>query len=157
MFHPLRAFLLLLVGSWFVVLSACSRGNAQVAHGTLVPLVRSAMVGDAPRATNRFTGVMSARVQSDLGFRVPGKIVARRVDTGQRVRRGQTLMSIDRTDYALAMAASTATVAAARARAVQTSSDEHRYRALVSAGAVSALTYVHAKSAAGASHAQVRV
>ncbi len=155
MFHPLRAFLLLLVSSWFFVLSACSRGNAQVDPRTLAPLVRTAMVGDAPRATNRFTGVISARVQSDLGFRVPGKIVERRVDTGQRVRRGQTLMRIDRTDYALAMAASTATVAAARARAVQTSSDEQRYRDLVSAGAVSALTYDQAKAAADAAQAQL--
>ena len=41
------------------------------------------------------------RVQSNLGFRVPGKVVERLVDTGQTVHAGQPLMRIDRTDLAL--------------------------------------------------------
>ena len=45
-----------------------------------------------------FTGVVAARVQSDLGFRVPGKVLERLVDTGQGVKRGQPLMRIDPTD-----------------------------------------------------------
>jgi pyruvate/2-oxoglutarate dehydrogenase complex dihydrolipoamide acyltransferase (E2) component len=55
--------------------------------------------------------------QSELGFRVPGKIVERLVDTGQTVRRGQPLMRIDAADYVLARPPRTKTVAAAKARA----------------------------------------
>src|SRR6266496_4339472 len=39
-----------------------------------------------------FTGIVEDRVQSDLGFRVAGKIVERSVDVGQRVQKGQPLV-----------------------------------------------------------------
>ncbi|MFX5705897.1 biotin/lipoyl-binding protein, partial [Acinetobacter baumannii] len=52
-----------------------------------------------------FTGVVHARTESNLGFRVAGKIVERLVDPGQTVRRGQPLMRIDAVDYDLALAA----------------------------------------------------
>jgi RND family efflux transporter MFP subunit len=119
------------------------------------PLVRVAVAGPAVGAERRFSGVVSARVQSDLGFRVGGKVIARLVDAGQVVRRGQPLMRIDATDYALAVSAQNELVEAARARAVQTASDERRYRGLVSAGAVSALAYDQAKAAADAAKAQL--
>src|SRR5436309_9049656 len=62
-------------------------------------LVRIVEIGSPSGADPAFTGVVSARVQSNLGFRVPGKITKRLVDTGQFVRVGQPLMTIDRTDY----------------------------------------------------------
>jgi len=117
------------------------------------PLVRIATVGSPPPRDDSFTGIVSARVQSDLGFRVPGQIVERMVDTGQRVKRNQALMRIDRTDYALAIAVQAAAVDAARARALQTTADEARYRDLVSAGAIAAITYDQSKSAADAATA----
>lgn len=61
-----------------------------------------------------FTGVVAARVESALGFRVPGKVTARLVDTGQVVRAGQALMRIDQADYGLALDAQTQNVEAAR-------------------------------------------
>jgi len=122
---------------------------------TLPPLVRVAVANPAIAGERRFSGVVSARVQSDLGFRVAGKVVARLVDPGQTVRLGQPLMRIDAADYALAVAAQNELVEAARARAVQTASEERRYRGLVSAGAVSALAYDQAKAAADAAKAQL--
>ena len=77
-----------------------------------------------------FTGIVAARVQSDLGFRVPGKVLERLVDAGQTVKRGQALMRIDPTDLRLAMRAHEEAVAAAKARARQTADDEARYRDL---------------------------
>jgi RND family efflux transporter MFP subunit len=106
-------------------------------------------------SSRSFSGIVSARVQSDLGFRVPGKVVERLVDTGQTVRKGQPLMRIDRTDYAFAATAAGNTVDAARARALQTAADEKRYRDLVSAGAVSASRYDQAKADADAARAQL--
>jgi multidrug efflux pump subunit AcrA (membrane-fusion protein) len=83
-----------------------------------------------------FTGIVAARVQSDLGFRVPGKVLERLVDAGQTVKRGQTLMRIDPTDLQLAVRAHEEAVVAAKARARQTADDEVRYRDLVAGGAV---------------------
>jgi RND family efflux transporter MFP subunit len=94
-------------------------------------------------------------VQSDLGFRVPGKVIERLVDTGQVVHKGQPLMRIDRTDYGLSAQAAHNSVNAARARALQTAADEKRYRDLVSAGAVSVSRYDQAKADADAAKAQL--
>jgi RND family efflux transporter MFP subunit len=145
---------LLLASVGVLTLAACS--SAEADPRTQPQLVRTAVLTTTGDTGREFTGVVSARVQSDLGFRVPGKIVERLVDTGQTVRRGQPLMRIDRTDLALATAASTGTVEAARARALQTAADEVRYRDLVAAGAVSASTYDQAKAAADSARAHLR-
>ncbi|USI73450.1 efflux RND transporter periplasmic adaptor subunit [Sphingomonas morindae] len=134
-------------------LAACAKAPADPRQGA--QLVRVATAGAIGQPARAFTGIVSARVQSDLGFRVPGKIVARLVDTGQTVRKGQPLMRIDRNDLALATVAQAGTVAAARAKALQTAADEKRYRDLVTAGAVSASAYDQAKAAADAARAQL--
>ncbi|MDF0545624.1 efflux RND transporter periplasmic adaptor subunit [Sphingobium sp. H39-3-25] len=144
---------LLLASGLSLALVAC--GQAEADPRTASPLVRVATAGTAGRVAHSFTGVISARVQSDLGFRVAGKIVERLVDTGQAVRKGQPLMRIDRTDLALATMAEAGSVEAARAHAVQTAADERRYRDLVSAGAISASAYDQAKAAADAARAQL--
>lgn len=144
----------LLASAAVLALSACSKGEADPRTGP--QLVRIATVQGAGDVGRSFTGIVSARVQSDLGFRVPGKIVARLVDTGQAVRRGQPLMRIDSTDLALARSAQAGNVEAARAKALQTAADEKRYRDLVSAGAVSASTYGQVKAAADAAQAQLK-
>jgi RND family efflux transporter MFP subunit len=117
--------------------------------------VRIATAGEVERTSREFTGIVGARVQSDLGFRVGGKVVARLVNAGQVVRRGQPLMRIDPTDYALAAQAAAQTVAAARARAVQTNADELRYRNLISTGFVSASAYDQRKADAQAARAEL--
>ena len=66
-----------------------------------------------------FTGIVEARVQSDLGFRVGGKILERSVDVGQRVQKGQILMRLDPVDLKLSFAAQQANVEAARAKYTQ--------------------------------------
>ncbi|MBO9670737.1 MAG: efflux RND transporter periplasmic adaptor subunit [Sphingobium sp.] len=148
-FAQRAAILGLLTGA----LAGCGRSGAD--PRTAPPLVRVAEAGAAEGVSREFTGVVGARVQSDLGFRVGGKVVARLVDAGQTVRRGQPLLRIDPTDYSLAAQAAAETVAAARARAAQTGADELRYRELVSAGAVSASAYDQAKAAALTARAQL--
>jgi RND family efflux transporter MFP subunit len=119
------------------------------------PLVRAATVRDAAPASRSFTGVVAARVQSDLGFRVSGKVLERLVDAGQSVKRGQTLMRMDPVDLKLAAHAQQEAVAAARARAQQTAEEEARYRDLRGTGAISASAYDQVKAAADAAKAQL--
>jgi RND family efflux transporter MFP subunit len=135
------------------VLTGC--GDAKPDPRTQPPLVRVTTPTAASDASREFTGIVAARVQSDLGFRVGGKVVARLVNAGQVVRRGQPLMRIDGADLALATRAAIGTVDAARARAVQTAADERRFRDLVGAGAVSASAYDQAKAAADSARAQL--
>jgi len=102
-----------------------------------------------------FTGIVEARVQSDLGFRVGGKILERSVNMGQRVQKGQILMRIDSVDLKLSFAAQQANVEAARAKYTQTKADEARFAALVKSGAVSRQEYDQARAALDSAKAQL--
>lgn len=88
-----------------------------------------------------FTGTVKARVESDLGFRVPGKVVERLVDAGVAVKAGQPLMRLDRADYAHSIADEEGTVAAAAARNVNAQADLKRCAELLPADAVSRKEY----------------
>jgi RND family efflux transporter MFP subunit len=122
---------------------------------TEVPLVRAVTVDDAASGSRSFTGTVAARVQSDLGFRVSGKVLERRVDTGQTVKRGQLLMRIDPADLKLAAQAQRQAVAAAKALARQTAADEVRYRDLLGTGVISASAYDQSRAAADTAQAQL--
>jgi len=135
-------------------LSACNPAKPADPR-TETPLVRTAVVGEFLHNEKAYTGTVVARVQSDLGFRVAGKVVNRLVDTGATVKRGQPLMQIDPADLTLAVAAQTGAVTAARALTAQTAADERRYRMLVGQGAVSASSYDQAKAAADSARAQL--
>lgn len=137
-----------------LVLAACS-GKAPSDPRTEAPLVRTAVVQAALPASRAFTGTVAARVQSDLGFRVSGKVLERLVDAGQIVKRGQPLMRIDPVDLKLAAQARRDAVTAARARAQQAAQDEARYRDLRGTGAISASAYDQVKAAADAARAQL--
>lgn len=148
--HMRRAALL---AAMALILAACRHETVDARLEP--PLVLVAAAKPAADAERHFTGLIAARVQSDLGFRVAGKIVERLVDTGATVHRGQVLMRIDRTDFALAVTADAQAVAAARARMVDAGADEQRYRGLVGTGAVSDQTYQRAKAAADAARADL--
>ena len=120
------------------------------------PLVRIAEVAPATEHERAFTGVVTARTQSDLGFRVSGKIIERLVDSGQRVTRGQPLMRIDTASLELATAARVGSVNAARARAVQAGAEEQRFRQLLAVGTVPALAYEQRKMASDAANAELK-
>ncbi|MBT2337148.1 efflux RND transporter periplasmic adaptor subunit [Variovorax paradoxus] len=122
---------------------------------TQAPQVRAAAVQGASAASRAFTGTVAARVQSDLGFRVSGKVLERLVDAGQAVKRGQLLMRIDPADLKLAAHAQQEAVAAAQARSRQTAEDEARYRDLRGTGAISASAYDQIKASADAAKAQL--
>jgi RND family efflux transporter MFP subunit len=109
----------------------------------------------AASASRAFTGIVAARVQSDLGFRVGGKILERSVDVGQRVRKGQVLMRLDSEDLELSFAAQRANVEAAWARYEQTKADEARSATLVATGVVSRQEYDHARAALESAKAQL--
>jgi RND family efflux transporter MFP subunit len=112
-------------------------------------------VKEAGANSRTFTGTVEARVQSDLGFRVGGKILERAINVGQRVRKGQTLMRLDSLDLKLSLAAQQANVEAARAKFAQAKLDESRFAGLVESGAVSKQQYDQARTALDSAKAQL--
>ena len=149
-----RAILIAIVAISAVTLGACTAKSAADPR-TAPPLVRTTLVHDTGADSRAFTGVVAARVQSDLGFRVSGKVLERLVDAGQTVRRGQPLMRIDPVDLRLAVNAKQQAAAAARAQAKQTAQEEARFRTLLGTGAVSVSAYDQAKAAADTAKAQL--
>ena len=119
------------------------------------PIVRLATPMRVTGAERGFTGIIGARVQSNLGFRVAGKIVERLVNVGQQVNAGQPLMRIDETDLRLALTAKRNAVAAAYALVAQLDADERRYAKLVSDGWVSRQRYEQAKAASDTATARL--
>jgi len=98
------------------------------------PIVRLAVATLVAGPARSFTGTVGARVESNLGFRVAGKIVERLVNVGEHVRAGQPLMRIDETDLRLALTAKRNAVVSARASFVQAEADERRYASLATSG-----------------------
>jgi len=141
----------------FFLVSETPKREAEAADPrTASPLVRIAEAKRTGRGDRSFTGTVASRVQSNLGFRVPGKIVERLVDVGQQVKQGQPLMRIDETDLQLALTAKRNSVISARAILLQAQADEKRYAALVKNGlAATPQRYEQAKAALDTATAQL--
>jgi RND family efflux transporter MFP subunit len=140
----------------FIVLSMRTHEASAVSDPRQqAPMVRLVAAGQVTGAERRFTGVIAARVQSNLGFRVAGKVIRRLVDVGQQVKAGQALMQIDESDLRLAVMAKRNAVLAARAVATQARSDEKRYATLVQTAAVSVQRHEQAKAALDTAEAQL--
>jgi RND family efflux transporter MFP subunit len=135
-----------------LAVAACT--PAETAAPPAPPLVQIVQVQAGDGGFTRYTGVVRARTESNLGFRVGGKIFERLVDPGDHVRRGQPLMRLDRTDFSLALNAARSSVEAARAQMIKAKADEERSRKLVADGWTSKQTYDQNKGAADAAIAQ---
>ena len=84
-----------------------------------------------------YPGSVRARVETDLAFRVPGKISARRVEVGQTIQAGQVLATLDPQDSQLNVAAARTSVAATDADASLAHADLKRNQDLFAKGFVS--------------------
>ena len=84
----------------------------------------------AQAAVAIYPGEVHARFESALGFRVAGKISARRVDVGARVVRGDVLAELDPRDLQLASSSARAGLASATAAFKLASAEHDRYEAL---------------------------
>jgi len=151
-----RRFLVLAVSCVIpLFLAACGKSD-DVDPRTAPPVVRVAHIQAGGGSARTFTGIIAARVESDLAFRVGGKVTERLVESGQAVKRGDVLYRIDPIDLNLAAASQQQEVIAARAQSVQAIADEARYRDLVAKGVVSRSAYDQIKAAADAASAQLK-
>lgn len=144
----------------FVLFGVSSKGSAQAADPRNAPPFVKLVEAKKPETAERaFTGTIAARVQSNLGFRVPGKVVQRYVDVGEQVKAGQPLMRIDETDLRLALTAKHNAVVSGQAVLIQAQADERRYAALAKSGlaAASPQRYEQAKAALDTATAQLAV
>ncbi|MFM2085381.1 MAG: hypothetical protein RLZZ237_250 [Pseudomonadota bacterium] len=111
-----------------VTLSACSKPAPKVDE---VRPVRAIVLSSSNVDVNaEFAGEVVPRVVSQLGFRVGGKIVARKVDVGTVVKRGQVLMQLDPQDLQLSQAQAKASLASAETNRDLARAELKRYQDL---------------------------
>jgi membrane fusion protein, multidrug efflux system len=94
-------------------LAAAACSNGKTAADPIRPVVTQTVVAGAASPRDVYSGELRARYETDLAFRVGGKLVARAVDAGARVTRGQVLARLDPQDARLASQSAAAQLASA--------------------------------------------
>ena len=122
-----------------IVLAAC--GNPAIEADPVRPVIAMQVQRGAPESRDVYSGEVRARYESDVGFRVGGKLVARSVDAGALVKKGQVLARLDPEDARLAAQAARAQAAAAESDFATASADLARYRELLEKKFISASAF----------------
>jgi membrane fusion protein, multidrug efflux system len=118
------------------------KGEAAMEEMEVVRPVKVAIVSTAPLGrTLTYSGVVRPRIESNMGFRVGGKIVERAVNVGDRVKVGQTIARLDHTDLELAQNSAGAAVASARTRRDVTRDNLERAKPLLVKQFISQASY----------------
>lgn len=138
-----------------LLLSACSPPPA-AAPITRAVLVRTVGKDVGAPVMQVYTGEIRARFESDLAFRLGGKLIERKVDAGARVSRGQVLARLDPQDARLAASAATAQVAAAEADAALARAELARTETLLAKNFISASALDTRRTAMQAAAARLR-
>jgi RND family efflux transporter MFP subunit len=115
-----------------VVVAACD--NPPPPPAVIRP-VRTVVV-DPEGTANTFSvaGEIKARYESPIGFRISGKLLARKVDVGTVVKTGDTLAQLDDKDERNALDSAESSVTSARAAVTTTGAQEARQRELLRNG-----------------------
>jgi multidrug efflux pump subunit AcrA (membrane-fusion protein) len=96
------------------LLAACSKDAPPPED--VRPVRAMTLAAGGASASTEFSGDVRPRYESRLGFRVGGKISARKVDIGSSVSRGTVLMQLDPQDLRLGQAQAQASLRAAQTK-----------------------------------------
>jgi RND family efflux transporter MFP subunit len=138
-----------------VYLFGC-RGKADgTQRETKLVIVEAA--GEDPAGDDRrlYAAVVKPRIEAVQSFRVAGRIAARLVDVGDRVRAGQVLAKLDATDWALNAQALRGQLASAVAQRDSARADLARYDDLTAQKLMSPAELDRQQHAVSAANAQV--
>lgn len=125
---------LLLIG--VVALVGCSKAPPQEDPIRAVKIITVGASGTS--FDFEFSGEVRARTESNLAFRVGGKLMQRPAEIGQRVKKGQLLAQIDPQDYRVTADAAAAQLIAAQSNRDLAAADLKRYQGLHEQGFISA-------------------
>jgi RND family efflux transporter MFP subunit len=108
-----------------LALAGCNETTAQTVAPPR-PVLVTTVHYESQSPDRSFVGTIRPRIESDLGFRVSGKVSKRLVETGARVVPGQALATLDETDLALQADQAEAEYRAATGVAAQATAAETR-------------------------------
>src|SRR5919197_1173104 len=139
-FHRVLAFAALLL------LAGCDAYTAPAPKSER-PVKVQRVTFEEGNTARQFVGVVRARYETDLGFRVAGKVVKRVVNVGDRVKIGDVVARLDPQDLTLQVESAEAELAAATSSLAQTSADYQRSATLQARGYASAADVDRKKAA----------
>src|SRR5262249_30727782 len=116
-----------------VALAACQAQTTPTSQADR-PVQVERVTFTAEDAGREFVGVVRARYETDLGFRVGGKIVRRLVNVGDTVHAGDVVAQLDPQDWRLQVESAQAELAAATSNLAQGTAEAERYATLKSRG-----------------------
>ena len=127
----MRTSAILLTLPLLAVVAGCKPETAQ----TPPRPIRSIVALPKPIQDDRqAVGEVKPRYESDLSFRVAGKLLARLVDVGAAVKQGDTLATLDTQDYQNRLRSAEADVSSAEAALVEAQGSEDRLARLLKNG-----------------------
>src|SRR3954452_20969967 len=127
----------LLAGASLAFLAIALTGcNDKVAEKPVLsrPVLVATVHYEAESPERSFVGTIKPRIETDMGFRVPGKVAKRLVEVGQTVELGQPLATLDQVDLKLQAEQAEAEFSAATGVLAQAAAAEQRARDLRAKG-----------------------
>jgi len=119
--------------SMLLLLAGCEANTAPSVNSER-PVQVQRISFDNENVSREFVGVVRARYETDLAFRVAGKIVARLVNVGDRVKAGDVVARLDPQDLKLQAESAEAELGAATSNLTQAIADLERYTKLRTSG-----------------------
>jgi RND family efflux transporter MFP subunit len=116
-----------------IALAGCNDTVAQKAVPSR-PVLVATVHYEAESPERSFVGTVKPRIETDMGFRVPGKVAKRLVEVGQTVDLGQPLATLDEVDLKLQAEQAEAELRAATGVEAQAAAAETRARELKAKG-----------------------
>src|SRR6476659_4879350 len=136
-----------------IVLTGCNELAAEKVAPSR-PVLVATVHYDAESPERSFVGTIKPRIETDMGFRVPGKVAKRLVEVGQTVDVGQPLATLDEVDLKLQAEQADAELHAATGVLAQAAAAEQRAKDLRTKGWTTDAQMAHAKAAAAEERAR---
>jgi len=130
----MQSFRLLGIGLACAFLAACEEKAEVAPPPQQVRVVAAASAQYQPSA--EITGEVKARIQTELSFRVSGRVIERRVDVGSRVRAGEVLARLNDTEQQADVSVARAALDSAKAVTRQKTLAFERAKSLVQSQAI---------------------
>src|SRR5512140_3184297 len=137
-----------------VALAGCNDTVAEKAAPTR-PVLVATVHYEAESPERSFVGTIKPRIETDMGFRVPGKVAKRLVEVGQTVDVGQPLATLDEIDLKLQAEQAEAELRAATGVLAQAAASETRAKELRAKGWATDAQMDQARAAADEARARL--
>src|SRR5580658_5457393 len=137
-----------------VALAGCNEKAAEVAAPGR-PVLVATVHYEAETPERSFVGTIKPRIETDMGFRVPGKVAKRLVEVGETVDIGQPLATLDEVDLKLQAEQAEAELRAATGVLAQAGAAETRAKDLRTKGWATDAQLDSAKAAADEARARL--